>query len=87
MDALGEDVVAVLRLTVETLPAEGARCGFSESRIVLRSFSIPPSHNDDCSDVNDNIAEGDIFFLSFPADYLPEDDGGGGDPDGGGRRP
>ena len=45
MDALGEDVVAVLRVTGETLPAEGARCGFSESRIVLEpsSSDYPPS--------------------------------------------
>ena len=85
LDALGEDVVSVLLLQSETLPAEGARCGFSESRIVpdLSFIDIPQATNVDCSDVNE-LAEDDLDFYLFPADYLPEDDGGGGDPDGDG---
>ena len=84
MDALGEGVVAVLRLPITTLPAEGDRCGFSESRIVpLFSGDILPATNADCSVVNDAITGVEISFFSFPADYLPEGGGGGGEPDGG----
>ena len=83
MDALGEDVVAVLRLRSDTLPAEGARCGFSESRNVPRNFDTRQATSEDCSDVTDDFVEEELDFYLFPADYLPEDDGDGGDdPDG-----